>query len=106
MISSSNHLIISFDGNHGDLPPNNYSEDDLDIFDFWQAVDKIDLLKNSEYSSDGKNLNQSGFQKIFFNTLSRMEITGKVNVSSIDANNNPKTINLNENGVPKSATCN
>ncbi|WP_417431247.1 hypothetical protein [Halpernia sp.] len=105
MVSSDNHYIITFNGNHNDLPANSFSEENLYLWDTKQAIDWYSMLNNSQYSSDKKNLNDTGLNKIFFSTLEKMGLTDKINLIKVNNDGSTSKITKNSDGTISPIPC-
>lgn len=102
------HYIIRFNGNHASLPPNPFSEFDLDGWNIQQTIQMYKLLKKSEFRQvvNGKTiLNSKGLEQILFETLYKMGLENKIVVQKLDSNNNVSTINQNSDGSTLPIPC-
>ncbi|MBV8326783.1 hypothetical protein [Chryseobacterium sp.] len=102
------HYLATFGGTYQDAVKT-FSQDDLDNYttDFSKLEnDLTDETKNGMTYMDGNgNITNKGVEKLFFETLKKMGLEGKVNLQRIEADDTVKTINLNANNDPIPTTC-
>jgi hypothetical protein len=97
------HYVIQFTGTYQDAIKT-FSQEDLDNYKIiYQNVSDVMLL-DSQYSTDHLKLNAKGVETLFFDTLKKMGLDGKVNLQRIE-DNQIKNINLDSNNQPIPTAC-
>ena len=102
------HYVIWFNGTYQDAITN-FSQDQLDGFgeDYSELASDLTtpLLYGQTYRNSDGSINSLGVEKLFFTTLKRMGLEGKVNLQRIESDGTVKIIGLDSNNQPVSTTC-
>lgn len=99
------HYLIRFIGTTSDLATS-FSEDQMKKFnkDYRDRAHELtEVLPYVDFLGDV--LNNKGVEKLFFDTLAKMGLTGKVMLQRIDDDGTVNNINLDANGVPTAMPC-
>ncbi|ANF52764.1 hypothetical protein A0O34_20590 [Chryseobacterium glaciei] len=98
------HYVIQFNGNY-DGALVTFSQYDLDNYSIkYQNISDVMLL-DPQYSTDHLNLNNKGVEALFFDTLKKMGLDGKVNLQRIESGGVIKNIQLDSANQPVPVTC-
>lgn len=105
------HYVIQFNGTYQDAIKT-FSQEDLDKLSKDYRDREKELSENLAYVDylGALNLNNKGLETLFFETLQKMCLDGKVNLQRIDTNSTSQNeivqnINLDSNNIPKSTPC-
>ncbi len=102
------HYVIWFNGTYQDTITN-FSQDQLDGFDEDYSELASDLttplLYGQTYRNSDGSINSLGVEKLFFTTLKKMGLEGKVNLQRIESDGIVKVIGLDGSNQPVSTTC-
>ena len=101
------HYVVRFTGSASDLSIlSTFTEEKM------VAMKKTYQKKESKLAADpnyvdtlGDDLNKKGLEKLFFDTLSDMDLYGKVMLQRVDDNGTINTITLDNSGMPKATPC-
>lgn len=100
------HYIIRFSGTTADLSKN-FTEDEMKKFEN-KFIDREGELKEKlpyvNFLGD-ITLNKKGYEKLFFETLNNMDLSGKIILQRVDDDGIIYNINLDANGMPKATPC-
>jgi hypothetical protein len=101
------HYVIWFNGIYDDAIKN-YSQEQLDGLgeDYSELASDLTtpLLYGQTYRNSDGSINNLGVEKLFFITLKKMGLEGKVNLQRIDTNG-IQNINLDSNNTPNATPC-
>ena len=92
------HYIIRFSGTASDLTKSNYTKEQMDgwIDTYKERESELsDIQTNVDFLGD--ELNKTGLEKLFFDTLDSMGLSEKIILQRIDENGKIDTIILNSN---------
>ncbi|SDR07077.1 hypothetical protein SAMN05421664_3395 [Chryseobacterium soldanellicola] len=102
------HYVIWFNGTYQDAIKT-FSQDDLDVFgeDYRELASDLTtpLLYGQTYRNSDGSINNLGVEKLFFTTLKKMGLEGKVNLQRIEDNGIIQNINLDSNNTPNAVPC-
>ncbi|MFP3834878.1 hypothetical protein [Chryseobacterium sp. SIMBA_028] len=99
------HYIIRFSGTASDLTKN-FTDGDMKEFIKGYREKESKLAENLNYVDFlGDNLNKTGLEKLFFDTLEKMGLSEKVILQRIDDNGKVMKIILDSNKVPTETPC-
>lgn len=100
------HYIIRFSGTASDLTKN-YTEDEMKKLKIYFKKRESDLRETLPYVDflGDITLNKKGYEKLFFETLDKMELSDKVILQRIDDDGTINNINLDANGIPEAIPC-
>lgn len=99
------HYLIRFIGTASDLATS-FTEDQMKKFNKDYRDREHELTEILPYVDFlGDELNNKGVEKLFFDTLAKMGLTGKVMLQRIDDDGTVNNINLDANGVPTAMPC-
>lgn len=105
-VSSSGTYFINFTGATSDLPPAmTETQEAAYVSNLVTAYEaQHDYLKYLENLSYNQKLSNIGLEKLFFNMLGKMGLSGKIELIK-EENGNISTIKLNSNGLPVPNPC-
>ncbi|MGU3375522.1 hypothetical protein [Chryseobacterium sp. M5A1_1a] len=99
------HYIIRFNGTESDLKKN-YTEGDMKEFIKGYREKESKLAENLSYVDFlGDELNKTGLEKLFFDTLEKMGLSEKVILQRVDDNGKVIKVKLDNNKVPTETPC-
>ncbi|PTT74096.1 hypothetical protein [Chryseobacterium sp. HMWF035] len=100
------HYIIRFGGITADLSKN-FTEDEMKKFNKDYRDREHELAETLPYVNflGDITLNKKGYEKLFFETLHNMGLSGKVILQRVDDDGTVNNINLDANGIPEAIPC-
>lgn len=100
------HYLIRFSGTTADLSKS-FTEDEMKELEN-DCIEKESKLKEKlpyvDFLGD-VTLNKKGYEKLFFETLAKMGLSGKVILQRVDDDGKIYNINLDTNGIPEAIPC-
>jgi len=102
------HYVIHFNGTYDDAIKT-FSQEQLDEFsDKYSDLErdlKEPILNGTKYINSNGKINNLGVETLFFETLKKMGLEGKVNLQRVETNGIIQNINLDNNNTPNAIPC-
>ncbi|KFF19267.1 hypothetical protein [Chryseobacterium sp. JM1] len=102
------HYVIWFNGTYQDALTN-FSQEDLNAYTKWYQRQEAELsdkeISGTAYIDGNGQINSAGVEKLFFNTLKKMGLEGKVILKRVESDGTISSINLNSNNQPIASPC-
>lgn len=107
------HYVIQYTGAASDLGTGgsyNFTPAQMIQFENKYLI-KVKELSNTSLNgtiyikNSAGDLNEKGLEKLFFDTLNRMNLAGKVSLQRIQMNGTINTVTLDNNGIPVGVPC-
>ncbi|WP_294214188.1 hypothetical protein, partial [uncultured Chryseobacterium sp.] len=104
------HYVIQYTGTGMELGNYVYSPAQINQFvsKYQRKVTELSNTSvngNTYVKNSAGDLNEKGLEKLFFETLKIMNLSGKVNLQRIESNGTVNNITLNNNGIPVGSPC-
>lgn len=102
------HYVIWFKGTYQDALTN-FSQEDLDAYTKLYRRQEAELsdveISGTAYIDGNEIINSAGVEKLFFNTLKKMGLEGKVILQRVESDGTINSINLDSNNQPTASPC-
>ncbi len=103
------NYVITYTGTGAELGGYTYTTAQMNrfIIDYQKVVSNLTNKSKSgtTYIKNSGDLNEKGLEKLFFETLKIMNLSGKVNLQRIEPNGNIYNVNVDVHGIPVGTPC-